>query len=173
MALAIFWISYAIGCFLCAFHALHTLFLKFVDTFFEKVLPALGGEHDFENWSNVKSWQKDLLRPSNPTDYTHFGAGHCIWNLQNCYEKCVFPPYGPSLAALFAIMCSTACISDGIFLFLLCFRCYFVEKRTPVSEFTSHKCVRLTVLARYAVYMSPLRRIYLEEVADSRPLVAR
>ena len=36
IALAILWISYAICCFLYAFHALHTPFFQFCVTFFEK-----------------------------------------------------------------------------------------------------------------------------------------
>ena len=45
----------------------------FPSLFVEKLLPALVGEYDFENCCDAKSCQKDLLRPSNRTDYTHFG----------------------------------------------------------------------------------------------------
>ena len=41
---------------------------------------------------------------------------------KNRLETCVFPVYGPSLEALFAIMRSTACILDDIFTFSPCFR---------------------------------------------------
>ena len=66
-------------------------------TFFEKLLPALVGKLDFENCLKAKSCQKELLRPSNRTDYTHFGAVDGTWNLQNRSDKCVFLAYRPSL----------------------------------------------------------------------------
>ena len=75
----------------------------FFVTFLKNRLPALVGEHDFENCINGKSCQKELLRPSNRTDYAYFGAAYGTWNLQNGWEKCVFPAYGPSLEALVAI----------------------------------------------------------------------
>ena len=83
IALAILWISYAMCCSLYAFHALHTPFFNLFATFFENLLPALVGEHDFQKCMNVKSCQKHLLRPSNRTDYTYFGAVYGTWNLQN------------------------------------------------------------------------------------------
>ena len=119
------------------------------------MLPALAGEHDFEHCINAKSYQKELLRPSNRTDYNHSGAVYGTWNLQNRLGKCVFSPYVPSLEASFAIMCSIACILDDIFTFSQCFRHHFAEKWTLFSEVASHKYVRLTVPARYDVYMSP------------------
>ena len=104
-------------CFLYAFHALHTPFFNFFVTFFENLLPALVGEHDFQKCMNVKSCQKQLLSPSNRTDYTYFGAVYGTWNLQNRWGKCVFLVYVPSLEALFGPMCSTACILNEIFIF--------------------------------------------------------
>ena len=113
IALAILWISYAICCSPYAFHALHTPFFIFCH-FFENLLPALVGEHDFQKCMNVKSCQKQLLRPSNRTDYTYFGAVYGTWNLQNRWEKRVFLVYMPALEALFAAVCSTACIFNEI-----------------------------------------------------------
>ena len=55
----------------------------FFVNFSENQLPALVGEYDFENCMNVRSCQKHLLRPSNRTDYTYFGAVYGTWNLQN------------------------------------------------------------------------------------------
>ena len=110
IALAILWISYAICCFLYAFHALHTTFFNVFWHFFENLLPALVGEHDFQKCMNVKSRQKQFLRPSNRMDYTYFGDVYGTWNMQNRREKCVFLVYVPSLEALFAPICSTACI---------------------------------------------------------------
>ena len=69
--------------------------------FSENQLPALVGQCDVENWINAKSWQKEILRPSDHTDSTYFDG---TWNLQNRWENYVFPAYGPSLEALFAIM---------------------------------------------------------------------
>ena len=71
----------------------------FFVNFSENQLPALVGEYDFENCMNVRSCQKHLLRPSNRTDYTYFGAVYGTWNLQNRWEKCVFLVYVPSLEA--------------------------------------------------------------------------
>ena len=99
IALAILRISYAILCFLYAFHALHTAFFNSFVTFFEILLPALVGEHDFRKCMNVKSCQKQLPSPSNRTDYTYLGAVYGTWNSQNRWEKCVFLVYGPSLDA--------------------------------------------------------------------------
>ena len=131
IALAILWISYAILCFLYAFHALHTPSFNFFVTFFENLLPALVGEHDFQKCMNVKSCQKQLLSPSNRTDYTYFGAVYGTWNSQNRWEKCVFLVYVPSLEALFAPMCSTACILHEIYIFSPCFRHDFASKVDP------------------------------------------
>ena len=89
----------------------------FFVNFSENQLPALVGEYDFENCMNVRSCQKHLLRPSNRTDYTYFGAVYGTWNLQNRWEKCVFLVYAPSLDALFAPVCSTACILNESFIF--------------------------------------------------------
>ena len=50
----------------------------------------LFGEHDFQKCMNVKSCQKQLLSPSNRTDYTYFGAVYGTWNLQNRWEKIYF-----------------------------------------------------------------------------------
>ena len=124
-------------------------------SFFENLRAALVGEHDFQKCMNVKSCQKQLLRPSNRTDYTYFGAVYGTWNLQNRLEKCVFLVYVPSLEALFAPMCSTACILNDIFTFSQCFRHDFAENGTLLPEVTPHKYVRLTLPARYVVYMSP------------------
>ena len=55
-------------------------FLQFFVILFEDLLPALVGEHHFQKCKNVKSCQKQLLRPSNRTDYTHFGAVYGTWN---------------------------------------------------------------------------------------------
>ena len=104
IALAILWMSYAICCFLYAFHALHTPFFHLFVTCLENLLPALVGEHDFQKCMNVKSCQKQLLRPSNRKDYTYFGAVYGTWNLQNRWENVCFLLMDPSLEALFAIM---------------------------------------------------------------------
>ena len=90
IALAILWISCATCCFLYGFHALHTPFCQLFVTFFETLLPALVGEHDFENRMKVKSCQKELLRPSNRTDYTNFGSVDGTWNLQNRWGNVYF-----------------------------------------------------------------------------------
>ena len=121
-------------------------------TFFEKQLPAFVGKHDFENCIKTKSCPEELPRPPVRTDYTYFGALDRTWNLQNRCEKCVFLVYAPSLEALFAILCSTACILHDIFTFSQCFRHHFAEKWTLLSEFTSHKYGRLTLPARYVVF---------------------
>ena len=130
-------------------------FLQLYVICFEKLLPALVGEHDFQKCMNVKSCQKQLLSPSNRTDYTYFEAVYERWNSQNRCEKCVFLVYVPSLEALFAPMCSTACILNEIFIFSQCFRHDFASKLTLLSDVTSHKYVRLLLPATYVVYMSP------------------
>ena len=122
---------------------------------FQNRTPQRGREADFQKCMNVKSCQKQLLRPSNRTDYTYFGTVYGTWNLQNRLEKCVFLVYVPSLEALFAPMCSTACILHEIYIFSPCFRHDFASKLTLLSEVTSHKYVRLPLPARYVVYMSP------------------
>ena len=127
IALAILWISYATCCFLYAFHALHTPFFQFCVTFFEKQLPAFVGKHDFENCIKTKSCTEELPRPPVRTDYTYFGPLYRTWNLQNRWEKRIFIVYAPSLDALFAIWCSTACILHDIFPFSQCFRHHFAE----------------------------------------------
>ena len=63
IALAILWNSYAICCFLYAFHALHTPVFQFCVTLFEKQLPAFVGKHDFENSIKTKSCPEELPRP--------------------------------------------------------------------------------------------------------------
>ena len=131
---------------------LSSTFLSFL---FENLLPAVVGESDFQKCMNAKSCQKQLLRPSNRTDYTYFGAVYGTWNLQNLWEKCVFLVYVPSLEALFAPMCSTACILNEILIFSQCFRHDFASKWTLLSEVTSHKHVRLPLPAIYVVCMSP------------------
>ena len=66
-------------------------FLQLVRHFFlENLLPAFVGEHDFQKCMNVKSCQKQLLSPSNRTDYTYLGAVYGTWNLQNRWEKVYF-----------------------------------------------------------------------------------
>ena len=127
----------------------------FVVTFFEILLPALVEEHDSRKCMNVKSCQKQLLRPSNRTDYTYFWAVYGTWDLPNRWEKCVFLVYVPSLEALFAPMCSTACIFNKILIFSQCFRHDFVENGTLLREVTPHKYVRLALPVRHVVYMSP------------------
>ena len=129
-------------------------FFHFFVILFENLLPAFVGEHDFENCINVKSHQKPLLRPSTRTDYTQSGPLYGTWNLQNRWEKCIFLVYVPSLEALFAPMCSTACISHENFIFSQCFRHDFASKLTML-EVTSHKYVRLPLPARYVVCMPP------------------
>ena len=79
--------------------------------------------------------------------------------------KCVFLVYGPSLEALFAIMCSTACLLHDIFTFSQCFRHHFAEKWTLLSEFTSHKYGRLTLPARYVVFTCRHDVVLLESPA--------
>ena len=113
----------------------------------------------------AKSCQKELLRPSNRTDYTHFGALNATWKLQNRWDKCVFLVYGPSLEALFAIICSTACILHDIFTFSQCFRHHFDEKWTLFSDFTSHTYGRLTLPARYVVFTCRHDVVLLESPA--------
>ena len=113
----------------------------------------------------TKSCPKELPRPPDRTDYTYFGALYRTWNLQNRWEKCVFLVYAPSLEALFAIMCSTACILHDIFTFSQCFRHHFAEKWTLLSEFTSHKCGRLTLPARYVVFTCRHDVVLLESPA--------
>ena len=71
--------------------------------FIEKLLPAFVGDHDFEGCINEYSCQKELFRHSNRTEEPHSGAVYGTSNLQNRLEKCVFPVYGPSLEALFAL----------------------------------------------------------------------
>ena len=70
------------------------------------------------------------------------------WNLQNRWEKFVFLVYAPSLEALFAILCSTACILHDIFTFSQCSRHHFAEKWTLLSEVTSHKYVKANTASR-------------------------
>ena len=130
-------------------------FLQLVYHFFENLLPALVGEHDFQKCMNVKSCQKQLLSPSNRTDYTYFGAVYGTWNLQNRWGKCVSLVHVPSLETLFAPVCSTACILNEIYTFSQCLRHDFASKLTLLSDVTSHRCVRLPLPARYVVYMSP------------------
>ena len=146
IALAILWIPYAICCSLYAFHALHTPFFNFFATFFENLLPALVGEHDFQKCMNVKSCQKQHLSPSNRTDYTYFGAVYGTWNVQNRLEKCGFLVYVPSLEALFARMCSTACIFDEILIFSRCFRNDFAENGTLLPEVTPHNRIHVAMM---------------------------
>ena len=42
---------------------LHTPFFPIFDYFFENVLPALGGKHNFERCINKKSWERSLSDP--------------------------------------------------------------------------------------------------------------
>ena len=83
---------------------------------------------------------------------------HLVWGSLSHLEfakslgKCVFLVYAPSLEALFAILCSTACILHDIFTFSQCFRHHFAEELTLLSEFTSHTYGRLTLPARYVVF---------------------
>ena len=74
---------------LCLYCFTHP-FLVMVFHFFEKMLPALAGEHDFEHCINAKSYEKDLLRPSNRTDYNHSGAVYGTWNLQKRWGNVYF-----------------------------------------------------------------------------------
>ena len=57
----------------------------------------------------------------------------CLWHLEfaKSVGKFVFPVYVPSLEALFASMCSTACILNENLVFLQCFRHDFAEKWDP------------------------------------------
>ena len=130
-------------------------FLQLVCHLFWKFASRPRWEHDFQKCMNVKSCQKQLLRPSNRTDYTYFGAVYGTWISQNRWEKCVFLVYVPSLEALFAPMCSTACILHEIYIFSPCFRHDFASKLTLLSEATSHKYVRLPLPARYVAGMPP------------------
>ena len=104
IALAILWISYAICCFFMHFMLYTPLSSTFFVNFSENQLPASVGEYDSQKCMHVKLCQKQLLRPSNRTDYTYFGAVSGTWNLQNRWGTCVFPAYGSSLEALFAII---------------------------------------------------------------------
>ena len=134
----------------------HTFLLNLRNLFW-KQLPAFIGKHDSENCIKTKSCPKDLSRHSHRTDYTHFGAVDRIWNLQTRFEKSQFLADGPSLEALFAIMCSAACVLDDIFTCSPHFHYHFAQKWTLLSEVKSHKYVRLTLPARYVIYMSPWR----------------
>ena len=69
-----------------------------------------------------------------------------IWS--NRWEKYVFLVYASSLEALFAILCSTACILHDIFTFSQCFRHHFAEKWTLLSEVTSHKYVKANTASK-------------------------
>ena len=138
-------------CMSCFTHS----FLPILRHFFENLLPALTGKHDFENYINATSCRKQLLRPPNRMDYTPSGPVYGTWDLQNRWEKCVFLVYGPSLGPLFAPMCSTACILNEIFIFSPCFRHNFAKKSMLHSETTSHKDFKLTLSARYVVDISP------------------
>ena len=112
------------------------------------MLPAFVRKHYFENCIKTKSCPEELPRPPARTDYTYFGPLYRTWNLQNRWEKCVFLVYAPSLEALFAILCSTACILHDIFTFSQCFRHHFAEKWTLLSEVTSHKYVKANTASR-------------------------
>ena len=87
IALAISWIPYAICCLLYAFHALHAPFFHVFFIFFENLLPALVGEHDFENNINVKSHKK-TASPALQSHGLHL-FWNCLWhwNLQNQWDK--------------------------------------------------------------------------------------
>ena len=123
---------------------LYTPLSSNVLSLFRKTVSRLRWEHESENCINAKSRQKELLRYYNRTDYTHSGAVYGNWNLQHRCAKCAFAVYAPTLEALFAIMCSTACILDDIFTFSPCFRHNLAKQWTPHSEATSHKYGRLT-----------------------------
>ena len=88
---------------------------------------------------------------------------------RNITGKCVFPVYGPSLEALFAL-----CVLSHAFLMPFShFRDAFVvllPRIDPLSEVTSHRYVRLTLPATYVVYMSPWCR--LAGVTDRRLWIA-
>ena len=93
--------------------------------------------------------------------------GGCGWHLEfaKSMGKCVSLVYGPFSEALFAIMCSTACILHDIFTFSQCFRHHFAEKWTLLSEFTSHTYGRLTLPARYVVFTCRHDVVLLESPA--------
>ena len=124
----------------------------FLSVFLQRMLPALVGEHDFQKCKNVKSCQKHLLRPSNRTDYTYFGAVYGTWNSQNRWEKCVFLVYVPSLEVLLPL----CVLPHAFWMKFAYFRNAFVMICFKIDlEVTSHKYVRLPLPARYVVYMSP------------------
>ena len=91
----------------------------------------------------------------------------CGWHLgfAKSVGKIIFLVYGPFLEALFAIMCSTACMLDDIFTFSPCFRHHFAEKLTLLSEFASHRYGRLTLPARYVVFTCRHDVVLLESPA--------
>ena len=119
IALANLSISYATCCFLYAFHASHTPFFNLFVIFFENLLPALVGEHDFQKCMNAKSCQKKLLRPSNRTDYKLFMApGICKIGGENVYFSFMCPLWR---------LCLPLCVLPHAFCMkLTCFRHPFV-----------------------------------------------
>ena len=99
-------------CFSCFTHP----FLPLLCLFFENLLPAIVGEHDFENCINVKSMPKTLLRTSDRTNTLNLGLfmapGICkiygknvyfslmgpLWKL--CLPLCVLP-YASRMSILY------------------------------------------------------------------------
>ena len=88
----------------------------------------------------------------------------CTCNLQSRLEKCVFLVYGAFLEALFAIMCSAACIPGDIFIFSPCLRHHFADKWTLLSEVTSHKYVRLTLPARCRIHVAMMSTTWIHGI---------
>ena len=85
---------------------------------------------------------KGPSRPSNPQITPILGLAIAP-EICKIAGKCVFPAYGPSLEALFVILCSTVCILDDIFLFLRRFRHHLAEE-WPACRILSLK-VRLVL----------------------------
>ena len=85
-------------------------FLQNILSFFEKVLPALCGKHDFESGTKAKSWKICLLGPPVGPICTLFAPFIAPRNLQNQLEKCAFFVYDPFSEAMFSIVCFIACI---------------------------------------------------------------
>ena len=118
----------------------------FLSLFFENLLPALVGEHDFQKCMNVKSCKKQLLSPSNRTDYTHFGPVYATWNLQNRLENEDFLLMG----LRWRLRLPLCVLQHAFWMTFSDFRnasvIIFAGKWTLLSEATSHQ---------YIVYMSP------------------
>ena len=108
-------------------------------------------------WFSKMHERKIMAKPTSQAFQSHglHLSWRCLWHLEfaKSVGKCVFLIYVPSLEALFAPMCYTACILHEIYIFSPC--CHdFASNLTLLSEVTSHTYVRLPLPARYVVCMS-------------------